>query len=66
VTTDGDTLGRIELSRPDSQSGSVIHRGGVEANLRLVDVLPPDEPERSAILAVEPAGIGVCSAGSSR
>ena len=31
------------------------YRGSVEANLRVVDVLPTDDPERFAILVVEEA-----------
>jgi hypothetical protein len=40
VTVDGDALGAVELSRPDWPPGSVIYRGGDDANLRVVDMLP--------------------------
>jgi hypothetical protein len=54
VTTDGDSLGPIELGRADSPAGSVIYRGRDEANLRVVDVIPNDEPEAFTVLVVAP------------
>ena len=36
VTVDGDTLGAVELGRPDWPDGSIIYRGGDEPNLRVV------------------------------
>ena len=54
VTVDGETLGAIELGRPDWPPGSVIYRGGDEPNLRVVDVLAGDDPEKFDVLVVEP------------
>jgi hypothetical protein len=44
VTTDGDALGAVELSRPDWPDGSSIYRGG-EPNLRVVDRIEVDDSE---------------------
>jgi hypothetical protein len=52
---DGEALGAVELSRPDWPPGSVIHRGAKEANLRVVDNLPSEDPEMFSILVVEEA-----------
>jgi hypothetical protein len=52
VTSDGEALGATELGRPDWPIGSVIYRGD-EPNLRVVDVIPADDPEGFAILVVE-------------
>ena len=43
-----------ELARPDWPPGSVIYRGGDDPNLRVLDVLPSDDPERFDVLVVEP------------
>ena len=53
VTSDGQALGPIEVARPDWPVGSVIYRGG-QPNLRVVDVIPADDPEQFTILVVEP------------
>src|SRR5215217_127379 len=48
VTASGDALGPVELGRPDWPPGSIIYRGGDgEPNLRVVDVIIFDDPERS-------------------
>jgi len=39
-------------ARPDWPPGSIIYRGA-EPNLRVVDVIPADDPEEFAILVVE-------------
>jgi len=55
VTTDGEALGPIELDRTDWPLGSVIYRGVDQANLRVIDVMPSDDPETFTILVVENA-----------
>ena len=54
VTVDGETLGPIELARPDWPRGSVIYRGAGE-NLRVVDTIESDDVEKFSVLVVEPA-----------
>ena len=41
---DGESLGAVEVARPDWPPGSVIYRGGDAQNLRIVDVLAGDDP----------------------
>jgi hypothetical protein len=53
VTSDGVSLGAVELAGYDWRPGSVIYRGPNEPNLRVLDGLPPDDLERFAILVVE-------------
>ena len=53
-TADGETLARVELARPDWPKGSVIYRGRDEPNLRVIDLLSGDDPERFDVLVVEP------------
>jgi hypothetical protein len=53
VTTDGEALGPIELDRTDWPPGSVIDRSGDQPNLRVIDVIPSDDPETFTILVVE-------------
>jgi hypothetical protein len=53
VTTDGEELGAVHLGRPDWPPGSVIYRGGDEANLRVVEVVGLDDPEVFDVLVVE-------------
>jgi hypothetical protein len=55
VTTDGDVLGPIELDRTDWPRGTVIYRGDNLPNLRVIDVMPSDDPETFTILVVENA-----------
>jgi hypothetical protein len=52
VTPDGDSLGTVELSRPDWPEGSMIHRGD-KPNLRVVADLMPDAPDVVGVLVVE-------------
>ena len=53
VTADGDTLGTVELGRPDWPDGSVIYRGG-EPNLRVVGRIDADDTvHQVAVLVVE-------------
>jgi hypothetical protein len=55
VTTDGDSLGAIELGRPDWPEGSIIYRGD-QPNLRVVGRLEADDPEHQfEVLVVEEA-----------
>jgi hypothetical protein len=54
VTTEGDSLGAVHLGRPDWPDGSIIHRGGDEPNLRVVGYIEAEDPERFAVLVVEP------------
>lgn len=56
VTVDGESLGAVELGRPDWPIGSVIYTAPDEPNLRVVDHLeaPDDDPEMFACLVVEP------------
>ena len=54
VLSDGEALGAVELGRPDWPPGSVIYRGGDESNLRVLDVIPSDDPEMFDVLVVEP------------
>jgi hypothetical protein len=55
VTADGETVGAFHLNGHDWPPGSVIYRGSSEPNLRVVDVLPSDDPEKFVILVVEEA-----------
>ena len=56
VTVDGVSLNAdTELGHPNWPVGSVIF-GCRERNLRVVDVIPPNNPEEFAILVVEDAG----------
>jgi hypothetical protein len=59
VTTDGVSLGPFELVGSDWQPGSTILTGSSQANLRVVDVLDNDDPERFAILVVEEVGLSL-------
>jgi hypothetical protein len=52
VLEDATALGSTELLRMDWLPGDLIYRGG-DSNLRVVDVLPSDDPERFAVLMVE-------------
>jgi hypothetical protein len=53
VTVDGDTLGTIELGRPDWPDGSITYRGD-KPNLRVVGQFEPaDTPEEFEVLVVE-------------
>ena len=52
VTADGETLGPMELGRPDWPPGSMIYRGGDQTNLRVIDVIPSEDPETFTILLV--------------
>ena len=61
VLADGETLGAVELARADWPIGSVIHRGD-QPSLRVVDVIPPDDPEEFGILVVEGNLTGVSAA----
>ena len=55
VTTDGDTLGTVELGRPDWPDGAVVYRGG-EPNLRVVGRIEADDSEQQFdVLVVEAA-----------
>ena len=57
VTADGESLGAVELGRPDWPDGSVIYRGGDAPNLRVVGYLPAEDTEHEfAVLFVEPVG----------
>ena len=53
VTSDGEALGPIEVTRPDWHLGSVIYRGA-QPDLRVVDVIASDDSELFTILVVEP------------
>jgi hypothetical protein len=55
VLSDGDTLGSVELGRPDWPPGSVTYGGGGERDLRVVGQIREDDPERFDVLVVEPA-----------
>jgi hypothetical protein len=57
VTTDGQSLAPTHLNGHDWPPGSIIPRGSSKPNLRVVDVLPSDDPEKFAILVVEKAEI---------
>jgi hypothetical protein len=52
VTIDGDLLGSVELAREEWPAGSVIYRGGVRPNLRVVAQLPPATAGQTATLVV--------------
>jgi hypothetical protein len=52
VTPDGDTLGAIELGRPDWPVGSVICRGD-KLNLRVVGYRESEDPGEPDALVVE-------------
>jgi hypothetical protein len=54
VTVDGVALGPVELDRAEWSPGNVVQRSG-EPNLRVVDVLPSDDPELLAVLVVDDA-----------
>jgi hypothetical protein len=56
VTSDGEALGPVELSRPDWPDGSIIYRGD-KPNLRVVGRLEADDddPELFEVLVVEEA-----------
>jgi hypothetical protein len=53
VTKDGDSLGSAELNGQNWRQGDTIHRGSLEPNLQVVEVLPSADTERFAILVVE-------------
>jgi hypothetical protein len=53
VTADGDSPGPVRLNGHDWPPGPVIYRGSNEPNLRVVEVLPSDDPEKFAILVVK-------------
>jgi len=53
VTRDGDTLGAVELGRPDWPPGSIIYRGGDQPNLLVLDAIVSDDPEKFDVLVVE-------------
>jgi hypothetical protein len=53
VTVDGDAIGPMELGRPDWPAGSIIYRGRGESNLRVLDLIPADDPETFSVLIVE-------------
>jgi hypothetical protein len=53
VTVDGDSLGPVELARPEWPPGSIIYRGD-EPNLRVVDRIESSDPELYTVLVVEP------------
>jgi hypothetical protein len=52
VTADGEPLGAFRLNGYEWPPGSIIYRGS-EPDLRVVDVLPSDDPEKFANLLVE-------------
>jgi hypothetical protein len=52
VTPDGESLGVVELSRPDWPEGSVISRGD-KPDLRVIADLMPDAPNVDGVLVVE-------------
>ena len=55
VTVDGDTLGAVELGRPDWPDGSIIYRRR-EGNLRVVGRIEADDTEHQfEVLVVEEA-----------
>lgn len=59
VTTDGESLGAVELGRPDWPPGSTIYTAPGEPNLRVVRVLErgdeaDEDPELFTVLVVEP------------
>jgi hypothetical protein len=54
ITADGESLGAVELARPDWPRGSVIYGGSKEPDLRVLETLPANDPETSAVLVVEP------------
>ena len=54
VLADGESLGAIKLGRTDWPAASVIWRGGDKSNLRVVDVIPSDDPQLFDVLVVEP------------
>jgi hypothetical protein len=51
VTTDGRDLGTMQFARPDWPDGSVINRGGVGSDLRVVGYRGGDG--RPVLLVVE-------------
>jgi hypothetical protein len=53
VRIDGETLGPIELGRPDWPAGSVIYLPPGEPNQPVVDTIPSDDSGMFAILVVE-------------
>jgi len=55
VTRDGVSLGAFHLAGQNWREGDTIYRGDGH-DLRVVDVLPTDDPEKFAILVVEEIG----------
>jgi hypothetical protein len=54
VTPDGESLGTVELARPDWPEGSMIYRGD-KPNLRVVGRIDADDTEHQfEVLVVEP------------
>jgi hypothetical protein len=57
VTVDGESLGPVELGRPDWPDGSIIYRGDQE-NLRVVGFLPAEDTEHEfAVLFIRRARV---------
>jgi hypothetical protein len=54
ITPDGDPLGPVEVTEPNSAVGSLIKRGGRGLEWRVVECIPSDDPELFSILVVEP------------
>jgi hypothetical protein len=52
VTTDGVPLGDIRLNGYDWHHRSTIYTGPEQPNLRVVDVLESDDPDKAATLVV--------------
>jgi hypothetical protein len=53
VTADGVSLGDMRLNGHDWQPGSTIYTGPDKPNLRVVDALDSDDPDKAAILVVQ-------------
>ncbi len=53
LTTDGESLGPIELGRPDWPPGTVICRGDGD-NLRVIEWIESVASEKFTVLVVEP------------
>ena len=58
VTADGVPLDDMRLNGYDWHPGSTIYTGPDKPNLRVIDVLESDDPEKVAILVVEEAEAG--------
>jgi len=54
VTSDGESLGAVELAGQDWKPGMRIFRGRGKPNLHVLDVRTADDSKAFALLVVEP------------